>query len=403
MLSRHSRWASDNRLTVGIDIGKLSMRGKKILMLLIALVLFVPPASGTDTQVVEFILPNHASSYELAAAGKTVAWAAQRLADLSGIPSEYLLLYRRQDWLFDGVVVANSHLATNRLALDDRLADSDVVNVFVRPVTGDHIHSIYNVWIHDGSAYRLLRPFYDAELLSKNDAHGGETEYYFAKLHNGLHTHGKGLIHVHPWTSPLWFHATDGLGATLEHWLDDVGVKIRQYPYRPTLSLEFSNGIYFVSKTQFKNIIANKDVAGTTRSYTADKLSTKMLAGDNDNVWTALHWKHYLDFENHQAPDVITDDLGKIWLGRNLAVVVLVYGPRTDIVAQGADFATTVTDDSLNRDISEIVAAKLDSMKTGSDYFSLKQFDGGQYPSPYAVDGRYAAEDKQYRPQDAKF
>ena len=347
----------------------------------------------------KFVFPNQGTSYEIDASGKTAEWAAQQLAAQTGVPSEYFLLYRENSQMFDGVLTANSQRYSNLLYRTDTLGSEDVINVFVRPVVGDHVHSLYSIWIHDGTEYRLVRPLFDDELEHKIQAADGETEYYFFKLHNGLHTHGKGLMHVHPWTSPMWFHETDGLGATLGNWLDDVNVTIRQPPYRPVLSLEFSNGIYFISKAEFEEIITNRDPSKTTKSYGED-FGKNRLANENGNNWKVLYWKHYLDLEQNKAPEVITDEIANLWLGRNLGVTILVYGPEADVVKSASDFATTVTHTTLREDITAVTKAKLAEMKESKLYLTLRQFDGRRYPSPQADDNRYQTEDKKYPLRD---
>lgn len=359
---------------------------------------FLSLLQGEPTQ---FMFENQASSYELKAAGKTVQWAATQLAEQTGVPSEYLLFYRKNNAMFDGVSSANSQRNSELLSADAIFDSDDAINVFVRPVVGDHVHSIYSIWIQDDSSYRLVRPLFDDELEHRNPATGGETEYYFFKLHNGLHTHGKGLMHVHPWTSPLWFHETDGLGATLGNWFDDVGVTLRQPPYRKEFSLEFGNDIHFISNSDFREIISNVKASKTTKSFGGECFSDdegciKTIADKDGNSWKVLYWKHYLDFEQNKAPEIITEDIGKVWLGRNLGVVILVYGAEQDVVRNASDFATTITQATLRADITEVTEAKLTAMKSSQDYMNLRQFNSERYPSPQADDDRYENVDKHY-------
>jgi hypothetical protein len=128
-----------------------------------------------------FEFPNQGTSYEIDASGKTAGWAAQQLAARTGVPSEYLLLYRGTSRIFDGALVGDSQRYSDLVAIGETLGSEEVVNVFVRPVVGDHIHSLYSIWIHDESEYRLVRALYDGELHHKNEATDGETEYYFLK------------------------------------------------------------------------------------------------------------------------------------------------------------------------------------------------------------------------------
>ena len=346
-----------------------------------------------------FRFPTWGMTYEIEASGKTVEWAMHQIAAQSGVPSEYLLLYRASSRMFDGSVTTNPQHYSNLLDRTHTLGSEAVVNVFVRPIVGDHIHTLYSIWVHDGSEYKLVRPQFDAELQQKSHAVDGETEYYFFKLHNGLHTHGKGLIHIHPWTAPKWFHETAGLGATLGNWLDTVGVTIRKPPYRTGLSLEFSNGIYIISKADFEEIITNRSHLKTTKNFGSD-FGKNRVANENGNTWKVLYWKHYLDFQENKAPAVITDEIFNVWLGRNLGVVIFVYGPEKDVVKDVSDFATTVTHPTLRRDITEVTRLKLEVMKNSGSYMTLRQFDGGRYPSPHADDNRYKTEDEKYKLRD---
>jgi len=378
--------------------GEVDMPSNRIFVAAIAslaialLVGCVNSPEGRDGNV-QFIFGNQGDSYQLEAAGESIQWATDQLSQQTGIPGEYLLFYRASNTMFDGVSSTSPGKYSRLLDDESVLASDDVVNVLVRPVAGDHVHSIYSMWIEDGSSYKLMRPLYDDELERRNPAADGETEYYFFKLHNGLHTHGKGLMHVHPWTSPLWFHETDGLGATLGNWLDDVGVTLRQPPYRKAFSLQFHNGIYLISKPEFGEIISNEYPAITTRlwgeCFRMEEDCTDTVANQNGKTWKVLYWKHYLDFENNVAPEVITEDIGNVWLGRNLGVVILVYGAEEHVIENARDYDAAIAESALRSDIREVTNAKLAEMKASDEYMNLRQFDGQRYPSPQADDDRY--------------
>lgn len=337
------------------------------------------------------------NEFELDTTGKTVAQMLPDIASRTGAPAEYIAVFRPRPAGFDGTVVSVAQNGA-RLLPTDSLDAGGTVNVFVRPLVGDHIHTIYNIWIHDGTSYKLVRPQFDAHLEHIAPAVDGETEYYFSKLHNGLHTHGKGLIHVHPWTSPSWFPFTDGLGAVLGAWFDTVDITVRQPPYRPAMSLAFGNGIHFVTKEDYLTIIRNKDSARTVKDF-GTKHPESRIINQSGKSWKAFYWKHYLDFIAGDKPTVVTDQLTKIWMGRNLSVVTLVYGPDTDVVAAGTNFATTFTA-SARADIVEVTTAEINNMKSTGLYFTLRQYDGERYPSPASPDNRYQTEDLRYELRD---
>ena len=377
----------------------------KILNTLTVLFFLLPfsVAHSATERSIQFIFPTQAiETHVLEISGDTAGSALEAIAIKIGVPKEYLLLYRANSHKTvagEGFLVSKLQDESRRLNEEDVLTDDDAtIHVFVRPVTGDHVHSLYSIWVHDGNDYQLVRPLFDDELMKTIPAEGGDTAYYFAKLHNGLHTHGKGLIHVHPWTSPKWLYETDGLGATLYHWFDTVGVTIRQPPYRKALSLQFSNGLYFIDMQDFESILKNKDHHVTTKSYGKKHTSSK-IENTADNHWQALYWKHHLDFTQEKAPDAITStNIGNVWLGRNLSIVVLIYGPKTDVVEGANSYKKTIKNKSLRNNIAKLTTMKLQNMKDSGKYFMLQQFDGEQYPSPHSADNRYKKEDAKYRP-----
>ncbi len=217
-------------------------------------------------------------------------------------------------------------------------------------------------------------------------------------------------MHVHPWTSPFWFHDTDGLGATLGNWLDDVGVTLRKPPHRNTLFLEFRNGIYLISNSEFGEIINNQSESSTTKSFgtrlnsEVDDSCVNTLTNQDGRSWKALYWKHYLDFEDDVEPEIISEGIANVWIGRNLGVVVLIYGDEEDVVRGTGSFSTSITEPALHADILEVTTAKLDSLRNNpEEYMNLGQFDGGRYPSPYADDDRYGILDRSYSVGNQQF
>lgn len=351
----------------------------------------------------KFVFPQQAHlEFTLDTTGKTLSWAANELQTKTGVPAEYILFFVPKP-MFDGTVfVSPLNPQDNGAALKPAASftTETVVNVYIRPIRGDHIHTIYQFWIHDGTGHKLMRPLYDGHLEHTAPAVDGETEYYISKIHNGLHTHGKGLIHVHPWSSPKWFHATEGIGATLGAWLDDVDVTIRQPPYREALSLAFGNDVYFVTKEEYKAIITNRDNNFMTMSYNKNKFKDSRIFNGGGSSWKVLYWKHYLDLDAGLKPQIVTDQISNLWVGRNLSVVVLIYGPDTDFNTAGTKFDQVVKDKTLRDDIVEIFQAKLNEMKSLGLYFTLRQYDGDRYPSPADSENKYQLEDLKYELRD---
>lgn len=119
----------------------------------------------------------------------------------------------------------------------------------VAPKVGDHWHAAYGVY--DCNAYKA--PFTD----KAEDA-------------TGIHTHGEGLMHMHPFTSRV-----SGKGANIDAFLDDVGAKV------------------------------------TDSSFEADRIGMKVKNGQKCDgkaahleLWT---WTSPAD----DKPKVVTNDIGK--------------------------------------------------------------------------------------------
>jgi hypothetical protein len=83
---------------------------------------------------------------------------------------------------------------------DDDSAPSAPTDTSGGPQVGDHVHAAYGIFICD----HFEDPLFDA---------GGDPL--------GIHTHGDGLIHIHPFSEEA-----AGDRATLKLFLDDVGVEV---------------------------------------------------------------------------------------------------------------------------------------------------------------------------------
>lgn len=131
-----------------------------------------------------------------ASSNKKVARAAKAGGSRAKAAGERNLLF---PVALAAVIVLGSTLVF--VARDQRSSeaqDSPRVNTGAAGVTGDHWHSSYGFYVCDSFA----DPLPD----------------YLAPQNGGLHTHGDGLIHIHPFST-----ARAGKNATLENWVLDAG------------------------------------------------------------------------------------------------------------------------------------------------------------------------------------
>lgn len=139
----------------------------------------------------------------------------------------------------------------------------------VPPRLGDHWHAAYGVFICD----RYLAPLSDT------------TEDRL-----GIHTHGDGLIHIHPFTT-----AVTGASANLAAFARQVGLKLEDS------SLELSNG------KRYRN---GDDCAGTAASV------------------RVLVWESKDDPE----PKEISGPFGKLTFSRDGMLIAIAFAPKSTII-----------------------------------------------------------------------
>ena len=157
------------------------------------------------------------------------------------------------------------------LATSPRPSPVTIEEEDVPPFLGDHLHAAYGIYICD----RWLEPLTDARAEEL-----------------GIHTHGDGVIHIHPFSEEV-----TGTRATMSRFFDQVDLEVTD------------NEI---------------DLPGTGDEY---KEGTDTC--DNEPAMVQLlRW----DSPDDESPEVITDDIGETGLGVDRQVFALVFGSdETDV------------------------------------------------------------------------
>jgi len=115
----------------------------------------------------------------------------------------------------------------------------------------------------------------------------------------GIHTHGDGLIHIHPFSLQ-----TSGRRATMARYFDQVGVDVSGDTIR--LPMEFRGGDTFVS--------GESTCAGKPAE------------------WVLAHWKDATSAATKSKPDqVFTEDFGDIRFTEDLGAYTLAFVPLSEV------------------------------------------------------------------------
>ena len=276
------------------------------------------------------------------------------------------------------------------------LFDGAHISVELRPLRGDHLHQAFAIYIQNfhGEA-ELVDIMWDADFIGAPFASEGHPyPQTFANLSQGFHDYhilqvkphfgvhsgqagwfGDGLIHVHPGTSWGWFQHTEGYGANLGQYLEQVNVaywetKDYRYPvgglHVPTgnvgkdltlSAMTFPNstggaetmvgGVYDcrilqtergpgeVPGTKGQNI--DSEASGKkrhplrdfeTRSHTGTELQNEriLVSSNATHVWRVYAWDYY------DSPGKEVSGEGGVnsqWLRHNLGMYSFSYEPRS--------------------------------------------------------------------------
>lgn len=190
----------------------------------------------------------------------------------------------------------------------------------LKPVLGDHIHTIYSFWVYHENNYKLISPLVDIYPIEEFKDNNSSPEYYLCRsLHLGIHAHGDGRIHIHPFSSiPALRHLSEGINSKLGLFYPMVGITYRIVNNKPSLS--FNRNVTFINST---------DVDEKSNYTFMNSTSTEEFRFDADNnyQWYLFIWDSYEDFKEQHKPKILTKDLFNIWLYKDKNVFIFGYFP----------------------------------------------------------------------------
>jgi hypothetical protein len=242
----------------------------------------------------------------------------KQLADETGAPIKDIVLYRENIKLVHHDSVESSKFIDNNESHDN-------IQLFMkfRPIYGDHIHTIYLFCVHIDGNYKFLSPFPDAHPIEKFTPNiNGPPYYIFKSVMSSVHTHGDGLIHIHPTTSAPYNRSnSEGLNCTLKLFYPIIGCYYRTINNLP--SIEFEKNIHLMS---LDNVTSK-----TNYTYFGNTWEKPIrLDPSNTHRWCMYVWDSFDDFKKRSNPIVYHTDLENIWLHNNHNIYVFVYVPNKD-------------------------------------------------------------------------
>eukprot|EP00128_Syssomonas_multiformis_P001410 Colp12_sorted_trinity150504_noHs@8513 len=162
------------------------------------------------------------------------------VAEKLGVPHQYVVLYKGADAAIQRDSLKSTHSLRNQTLplmvrsinrhpsnmlgrsqtsklTENGINPSNTMNVLLRPLKGDHIHYIFEIYVKG----KKLAKLYDRP-VQQQVYEGKHLEQLFP--HVGLHAgrpewFDDSCIHVHPGTAWQWFRHTEGLGANLGAYL----------------------------------------------------------------------------------------------------------------------------------------------------------------------------------------
>uniref|UniRef100_A0A0G4IA56 Uncharacterized protein n=1 Tax=Chromera velia CCMP2878 TaxID=1169474 RepID=A0A0G4IA56_9ALVE len=245
---------------------------------------------------------------------------------------------------------------------------------YLRPLRGDHIHYAVSIQVHG----KLVDTFWDADFLGAPfSSEGKRYPVNFANLTEGMHDYhiaqtkphfgihsghafwfGDGFVHEHPGTSWGWFHATEGMGATLSAYLEQVGVAFHEgssarYPIGQmhvpgamlngtAMTFPDTNGGQptMVGGEYDCAAIQENGVKGQNRGdgriplrsfenvqHSPMELSESdiLIASNATHTWRAYYYSYW----NQTKPtEILEEGINDIWLKENLGLITLSFEPR---------------------------------------------------------------------------
>lgn len=217
------------------------------------------------------------------------------------------------------------------------LDTSSNLELAIRPLRGDHMHVLIAFYVdqNDNQNDKGPRPLnvlldrpnteyiYEGKHILQTfphfGTHGGDTYKWFSE----------GLAHTHPGTSWQWFHETEGLGANVDAFLEQVGTWIWEknslrYPTHGPLSHITDDKVIidFPKTAKFsdgRSLKSEPDVTWDPAEYSTDRI----LIGNTDKKKWRMYYYSY--FAQNDPSFVLEDNFGRTWLNENLAAIIFSY------------------------------------------------------------------------------
>jgi len=248
------------------------------------------------------------------------------LAKKTGLPPDAIVLYTRPRKLVGNFVSNPLTLVNNNETL--ALAGCQLT-MRVRPILGDHYHAIVSFWIYLDGAYYFVSPLRDIYPITEyppNPEEGENTPYWEAiGMNAGFHTHGDGLIHIHPTSvmRPTDF-LSEGVNCTMKLFLPVVGIDFRIKNYKS--SLMFTQNIHLVPYQETNSASGYTIVDG--ENYDLLLVSTSTLQ------WYLFFWRDYSQYLANEKPIIYTNfnDINMMWMYANNAIFYFGYFPIDAVV-----------------------------------------------------------------------
>lgn len=233
--------------------------------------------------------------------------------------------------------------------------------------------------------------------------------------HFGVHSghdqwFGMGLIHVHPATSWQWYRGSEGLGASLGAFLEQVGIWVweaasSRYPqHTPAKKAEegvvvmdfppgtrLAGGGVLAPQPKLESNYPGPAARGKNKWSHCDYPTRRVIVqNDATHEWRLHYWPHVNSSEVHTR----TSRFDRLWLHHNQAMITLAFEeksysgpprkppPRTIAYLQGDADAFRARWAELYKGEADAGAAHHDSIPHDASSPEVLGFDGGHYPMP---------------------
>lgn len=162
-----------------------------------------------------------------------------------------------------------------------------------RPIVGDHIHigikivlNNKEITLHDRNITEKI-PY---ENKSETCPAPGHIAYTKTWLHNGIHTHCDGMVHVHPFSA---FLKKEGRDARLSEWFQSTGIE--DYNHHIGRGYKYNNGYHNLQMHYYEHV--EDDIPALA---TSDHLVI-------NNLWLHQHHAFIVIFDETSDVPTITE------------------------------------------------------------------------------------------------